>query len=177
MRYLILFLLAPLGVFGQLDSIPPPPIDSIPPCVITNLQGEISCFPWSPNQGELSVNWEAPPGCQPVGFHRGDDLDNLQFIPYGPWFGNYFYGYAQSTPVSSSEYYFIVESPGGVMDTLVLDNPNCGLGCMDPLASNYNPFAGIESEFEESCLYGNVSECGDTLTQNVYVSITGDTFS
>ena len=48
---------------------------------------------------------------------------------------------------------------------------------MDPLASNYNPFAGIESEFEESCLYGNVSECGDTFTQNVYVSITGDTFS
>ena len=177
MRYLILFLLSPLGVFSQLDSIPLPPIDSIPPCVITNLQGEISCFPWSPNQGELSVNWEAPPGCQPIGFHRGDDLDNLQFIPYGPWFGNYFYGYAQSTPVSSSEYYFIVESPGGVMDTLVLDNPNCGLGCMDPLASNYNPFAGIESEFEESCLYGNVSECGDTITQNVYVSITGDTFS
>ena len=71
MRYLILFLLAPLGVFSQLDSIPPPPIDSIPPCVITNLQGEISCFPWSPNQGELNVNWEAPPGCNPVGFYRG----------------------------------------------------------------------------------------------------------
>jgi hypothetical protein len=150
-----------------------------PPCEgVQNLTGQIDCFPWSPNQGEISVNWDPTgPGCDPIGFYRGTDLNNLQFIPYGPWFGNYFYGYTESTPVSSDEYYFIVESPGGILDTLILDNPNCGVGCMDPQASNYNPFAGVEDEFNPSCEYGYVSECGTDSTQNVYVSITGDTFS
>ena len=58
--FVVIFWLLASCVFSQVDTIPPPP------CGITNLQGEISCFPWSPNQGELSVNWEAPPGCQPV---------------------------------------------------------------------------------------------------------------
>ena len=92
---------------------------------VQNLTGEINCFPWSPNQGEVSVSWDPTfPFCNPVGFYVGLDLEDLQFIPYGPWFGNYFYGYTESTPVSSDEYYFIVESPGGVLDTLILDNPN-----------------------------------------------------
>ena len=145
---------------------------------VQNLTGEINCFPFFPNQGEVSVSWDPTfPACNPIGFYVGLDLENLQFIPYGPWFGNYFYGYTEYTPVSSDEYYFIVESPGGVLDTLILDNPNCGIGCTDPMASNYNPFAGIEDEFNPSCEYGYVSECGTDSTQNVYVSITGDTFS
>ena len=161
-----------------LDSIPP--IDSLPPlqCGVQGLQGQIDCFPFAPNQGQLQVMWEpSAPGCEPIGFYRGDDLDNLQFVPYGQWFFNSFYGGVPSSPVSNDEYYFIVESPGEIMDTLVLENPNCGIGCLDSLATNYNPFAGIESEFGESCQYGEVSECGDLFTQKVYVSITADTYS
>ncbi len=144
---------------------------------VQNLTGEINCFPWSLNQGQVNVSWDPTfPACNPVGFYVGLDLEDLQFIPYGPWFGNYFYGYTESTPVSSDDYYFIVESPGGILDTLILDNPNCGVGCTDPLASNYNPFAGVEDEFNPSCEYGYVSECGTDDTQNVYVNITPDSF-
>ena len=145
---------------------------------VQNLTGGITCNEWSPNQGQVEVSWDpTPPYCNPVGFHVGLNLDDLQFIPYGPWFGNYFYGSTESTPVSTDEYYFIIESPGGVLDTLILDNPNCGVGCTDPAASNYNPFAGVENFFNPSCEYGYVSECGTDNTQNIYVSITGDTFS
>ena len=41
-----------------LDSIPP--IDSLPPlqCGVQGLQGQIDCFPFAPNQGQLQVMWE-----------------------------------------------------------------------------------------------------------------------
>ena len=167
-----------LSLLTLSNAFAQPGNDSIPPiCTgVENLQGQIDCFPFAPNQGQLQVVWTIPePGCNPVGFYRGDDLDDLQFVPYGQWFNGSFYGGVPSSPVSNDEYYFIVESPGGVMDTLVVENPNCGIGCLDPMASNYNPFAGIESEFGESCQYGEVSECGNVFTQKVYVSITADT--
>ena len=79
---LIVFTLS--NAFSQpgLDSIPP--IDSLPPiqCGVQGLQGQIDCFPFAPNQGQLQVMWTiSEPGCNPVGFYRGDHLDTLQFEP------------------------------------------------------------------------------------------------
>ena len=140
-----------LSLLTLSNAFAQPGNDSIPPiCTgVEILQGQIDCFPFAPNQGQLQVVWTIPePGCNPVGFYRGDDLDDLQFVPYGQWFNGSFYGGVPSSPVSNDEYYFIVESPGGVMDTLVVENPNCGVGCLDPIASNYNPFAGLDRDWE-----------------------------
>ena len=64
------------AIFAQpgIDSIPP--IDSLPPlqCGVQGLQGQIDCFPFAPNQGQLQVMWQpSAPGCEPIGFYRGDD--------------------------------------------------------------------------------------------------------
>ena len=65
---------------------------------VENLQGQIDCIPFAPNQGQLQVMWQpSAPGCEPVGFYRGDDLDNLQFVPYGQWFFNSFYNFWRSS--------------------------------------------------------------------------------
>ena len=42
-----------------------------PACTgIQNMQGQMECFPWAPNQAQISVSWDSPtnPGCQPTGF-------------------------------------------------------------------------------------------------------------
>ena len=82
-KLLFTLFILPCLVFAQ------PPTDSLPPlpCGVQGLQGQIDCFPFAPNQGQLQVMWEpSGPGCEPIGFYRGDDLDNLQFVPYGQWF-------------------------------------------------------------------------------------------
>ena len=147
-----------------------------PPCQgIQNLQGSIQCFQYSPNQGQVDVTWNQPtnPGCTPTGFYRGTDLNNLQYQQYQPWNGNNFYGYISATPVSSTTYYFIIETLDGSMDTLTLQAPNCGVGCIDSLANNYNPFAGVD---DGSCGYGIQTPCGDTINQKIFVTVTPDTY-
>ena len=62
-----------------------------PPCSgIQYLQGKIQCFQFLPNQGQVSISWDTPsnPGCSPIGFYRGTDLNNLQYQPYQIWNGN-----------------------------------------------------------------------------------------
>ena len=116
-----------------------------PACTgIQNLQGSIQCFPWTPNQGQVSVSWDTPsnPGCSPIGFYRGTDLNNLQYQPYQIWNGNNFFGYTNSGASAPPNYYFIIETLDGSMDTIIIPNQNCGVGCVDSLALNYNPFAG-----------------------------------
>ena len=74
--YLLVFLFWVLA----LCALGQPSNDSIPPLCsgVENLQGQIDCFPFAPNQGQLQVMWTVPePGCNPVGFYRGDDLDDL----------------------------------------------------------------------------------------------------
>ncbi len=58
-KLLLSLFLLPIVVFAQpsFDSIPP--IDSLPPiqCGVQGLQGQIDCFPFAPNQGQLQVMW------------------------------------------------------------------------------------------------------------------------
>ncbi len=148
-----------------------------PPCTgIQNLQGSIQCFQYTPNQGQVSVSWSPPsnPGCSPTGFYRGTDLNNLQYQPYQTWNGNNFYGYTNSGAVAPPNYYFIIETLDGSMDTLIIPNPNCGIGCTDSTANNYNPFAGQD---DGSCLYSNFSACGDTINQQITVTVIPDTYA
>ena len=148
-----------------------------PPCTgIQNLQGSIQCFQYLPNQGQVSISWDPPsnPGCSPTGFYRGTDLNNLQYQPYQPWNGNNFYGYTNSGAVAPPNYYFIIETLDGSMDTLIISNPNCGVGCTDSLANNYNPFAG---QNDGSCLYSNFTACGDTTNQEITVRVIPDTYA
>ena len=147
-----------------------------PPCQgLQNLTGQIQCTPWSPNQGQVDVTWNQPtnPGCMPTGFYRGTDLNNLQYQQYQPWNGNSFYGYIDATPVSPPTYYFIIETLDGSMDTLTLQAPNCGVGCTDPAANNFNPFAGVD---DGSCEYGIQTACGDTINQKIFVTVIPDTY-
>ena len=148
-----------------------------PPCTgIQNLQGSIQCFQYSPNQGQVSITWDNPtnPGCIPTGFYRGNDLNNLTYQPYQPWNAGNFYGYTNSGAVAPPNYYFIIETLDGSMDTLVIPNVNCGVGCTDSLATNYNPFAGQDNG---TCQYGTSTPCGDTINQKIYVTVTPDTYA
>jgi hypothetical protein len=142
----------------------------------TNYQGSIQCFPNLPNQGQVSVSWDAPtnPGCSPTGFYRGTDLNNLQYQPYQPWNGTNFFGYINSGAVAPSNYYFIIETLDGYMDTLIIQNQNCGLGCTDSTAINYNPFAGQDNG---TCQYGTSTSCGDTINQKIFVTVIPDTYA
>ena len=118
-----------------------------PPCSgIQNLQGQITCFQYAPNQGQVNVSWDPTSSisCQPSTFYYGTDINNLQSTPWNIWNGNNFNNYTTSTPLSDSLYYFIIETYDGSQDTLILQNPNCGVGCTDIAASNYNPFAGVD---------------------------------
>jgi hypothetical protein len=147
------------------------------PCSgLPNIQGQINCFTFAPNQGQLSVTWDPPtnPNCAPIGFHYGVNLSNLSYTPYNVWNGNSFYNYVSSTPVSPDDYYFIIETIDGSLDTLILQIPNCGAGCTDSTATNYNPFAGID---DGSCIFGNATSCGDTVNQKIYVQLTPDTYA
>ncbi len=149
-----------------------------PPCTgIQNLQGSIQCFPWAPNQGQVDISWSPPsnPGCSPIGFYRGTDLNNLQYQPYQIWNGNNFYGYTNSGAAeASSNYYFIIETLDGSMDTLTLQNQNCGVGCVDSLALNYNPHAALD---DGSCIYTAQTPCLDTLFQEITVTVIPDTYA
>ena len=148
-----------------------------PPCTgIQNLQGSISCFQYLPNQGQVSVSWDAPSnqGCTPTGFYRGTDLNNLTYQPYQIWNGTSFFGYTNSGASAPPNYYFIIETLDGYMDTLVIPNVNCGVGCTDSLATNYNPFAALDNG---TCQYGTSTPCGDTINQKIYVTVTPDTYA
>ena len=60
-----------LSLLTLSNAFAQPGNDSIPPiCTgVENLQGQIDCFPFAPNQGQLQVLWTIPePGCNPVGF-------------------------------------------------------------------------------------------------------------
>ena len=148
-----------------------------PPCNgLNNLQGSIQCFQYAPNQGQVSVSWDPPtnPGCKLEGFHYGPNLNNLSYTPYNTWNGNNYYSYVSSTPVSSPDYYFIVETVDGNLDTLILQNINCGVGCTDSTATNYNPFAGVD---DGSCASGTSTACGDTINSKITVLLTPDTYA
>ena len=148
-----------------------------PPCTgIQNLQGSIQCFQYTPNQGQVSVSWSPPsnPGCSPTGFYRGTDLNNLQYQPYQTWNGNNFYGYTNSGAAAPPNYYFIIETLDGSMDTLIIPNQNCGVGCTDSLANNYNPFAGQDNG---TCEYGTSTACGDTVNQEITITVIPDTYA
>ncbi len=148
-----------------------------PPCNgLNNLQGSIQCFQYAPNQGQVSISWDPPsnPGCKPEGFHYGPSLNNLSYTPWNPWNGNNYFSYVNSTPVSSPNYFFIIETIDGHYDTLILQNINCGVGCTDSTATNYNPFAGID---DGSCTLGTATACGDTINSKITVLLTPDTYA
>ena len=60
------------------------------------------------------------------------------------------------------------------MDTLIIPNQNCGVGCTDSTANNYNPFAGQD---DGSCLYSNLTACGDTINQEITIRVIPDTYA
>ena len=73
-KLLFALFLIPSILFAQ------PSIDSL--CTgVQNLQGQIDCFPFAPNQGQLQVMWTiVEPNCNPVGFYRGDDLNDIEVL-------------------------------------------------------------------------------------------------
>lgn len=72
---------------------------------------------------------------------------------------------------SKTWYFYAVLSDSTTTDTLAT---SVNLGCLDPLATNYNPFA--ETDVPTMCQYGQQSSCppGETLLQ---VQFTPDTYA
>ena len=147
-----------------------------PPCPgIQNIQSSITCG-GPVNQAFVDISWDPTitPSCEVIKVHKGTNPNNLFTQPWNPWNGQNFYDYIDATPVTPPNYFFVIETLDGSTDTVVVPIPNCGVGCTDTLANNYNPFANID---DGSCITTNLTACGDTITQKVYVSITPDNFS
>ena len=100
--------------------------------------------------------------CGIIGYYRGTDLNNLN---YYPWPSNWPQGGLLTTINQTSQgqmhYFYAMLGDSTLTDTLSIMPEQCIVGCMDPTAINYNPWANEDSgncqSLGGSCDSGEVS--------------------
>ena len=84
------------------------------------------------------------PNCRMAFYTKSDDPNNLgnNWYPYPGSFSNTGLIYSNQQP--NTTYYFLGQlTDGSYTDTLSITTGECNVGCTDPLALNYNPWANI----------------------------------
>ena len=136
-----------------------------PPCTsgLDTLWVESIC-----QNGTTKLNWhwsdqtDDNPNCGIIGYYRGTDLNNLN---YYPWPSNWPQGGLLTTINQTSQgqmhYFYAMLGDSTLTDTLSIMPEQCIVGCMDPTAINYNPWANEDSgncqSLGGSCDSGEVS--------------------
>ena len=118
-----------------------------PPCGgLDTLWGE-----WYCNVANITLwyHWSAGPNpnCQMLSYTRSDDPNNLwgygNVYPFPANWPNT--GFISSNKQPNTTYYFQgMLADSSLTDTIVLTTGECNVGCTDPLALNYNPWANID---------------------------------
>ena len=118
-----------------------------PPCSgLDTLWGE-----WYCNVANITLwyHWSAGPNpkCQMLSYTRSDNPNNLwgygNVYPFPSNWPNT--GFISSNKQPNTTYYFQgMLADSSLTDTIVLTTGECNVGCTDPLALNYNPWANID---------------------------------
>ena len=118
-----------------------------PPCTgLDTLWGE-----WYCNVANITLwyHWSAGPNpnCQMLSYTRSDDPNNLwgygNVYPFPSNWPNT--GFISSNKQPNTTYYFQgMLADSSLTDTVVITTGECNVGCTDPAALNYNPWANID---------------------------------
>tara|TARA_R100001594_G_scaffold22321_4_gene43294 strand:+ start:50046 stop:53417 length:3372 start_codon:yes stop_codon:yes gene_type:complete len=130
---------------------------------------------------QWSDQTDTNPNCGIIGYYRGTDLNNL---PFYPWPSNWPQGGLTTTINQTSQgqmhYFYAMLGDSTLTDTLSIMPIQCILGCTDPTAMNYNPWANEDDgncqSAQGSCNYGEtcvrVIVTPDSYGEETYWSLT-----
>ena len=145
-----------------------------PPCSgLDTLWGEWFC---DVSNIKLWYHWSAGPNpnCQMLSYTRSDNPNDLwgygHVYPYPSNWGNT--GLISSNKDPNTTYYFQgMLSDSSLTDTIVITTGECNVGCTDPAALNYNPWANID---DGSCQLPPANCVGGE--SNIVVTVIPDTY-
>ena len=145
-----------------------------PPCSgLDTLWGE-----WYCNGPSVTLHWHWEPGenpnCQVISYSRTNNLntlwDNGNVYQYPANWGNT--GVMSSNKQPNTTYYFqAMLADSTLTDTVVINTGECNVGCTDPAALNYNPWANID---DGTCQLPPAN-CA-TGESNIVVTVIPDTY-
>ena len=145
-----------------------------PPCTgLDTLWGEWYC---DVSNIKLWYHWSAGPNpnCRMLSYSRSDNPNDLwQYGHIYPFPSNWpNTGVISSNKQPNTTYYFQgMLSDSSLTDTIVLTTGECNVGCTDPLALNYNPWANID---DGSCQMPPAN-CANGES-NIVVTVIPDTY-
>ena len=121
------------------------------------------------------------PNCRMAYYTRTDDLNNLgnNWYPYPSNFSNT--GLVWNNQQPNTTYYWLGQlTDGSYTDTLTITTGECHVGCMDPSAMNYNPWANVDDgscQYPPANCYAGQSNIIVTIIPDTYPGETGWTIS
>ena len=145
-----------------------------PPCAgLDTLWGEFYC-----NIANVTLHYHwltgPNPNCQMVSYTRSDNPNDLwgygHVYPYPSNWGNT--GLISSNKQPNTTYYFQgMLADSSLTDTIVITTGECNVGCTDPTALNYNPWAQID---DGTCQLPPANCVGGE--SNIVVTVIPDTY-
>ena len=143
-----------------------------PPCAgLDTLWGETYCVG---SQNKLWFHWTnmPNPSCRMLSYSKSDNPYSLgsTWYPYPSNWSNQGLIYSNQQP--NTTYYFLgMLADSSYTDTVIVTTGECNVGCTDPTALNYNPWANID---DGSCQMPP-SNCANGES-NIVVTVIPDTY-